>query len=256
MPDEPIASEATPTEDAPAAEPERAPEADAPREEPRTRAPSDWADLDTYCALLQAEHADWQERITALQTQLGHLRPSLTTVAAQYAALGIEDDLIQLSDAVLGGVGQVQRLRLEFDLERYVAVVWPVSADPRPPFMQRHGSGEYRVEIWCGIGPDGRGRIRVEGEKKLEAPLPTTRERLRRVLLSAIQAPKHVPPTGEEATMHADAEAPIEPRDKPEDGPVEEASPRPGDPNEQAPPEEQVIPLGPAGEKPDEQKDA
>jgi hypothetical protein len=124
------------------------------------------------------------------------------------------------------------------------------------------------------VGPDGRGRVRVEGEKRLEAPLPTSRDRLRRVLLGAIQAPKYVSRPGESTAVakgetdatatqertdgqpaserpagRLEAEADTEPRrEAGTDGPVPAAEPRPGDPDDQPPPEEQVIPLGPASD--------
>lgn len=106
---------------------------------------------------------------------------------------------------------------------------------------EAHAEGEFHVGVWLGIGPDGRGRVRVEGEKRLEAPLPTSRERLRRVLLSAIQAPRHVPASAEGAPAEEEPASPSEPAPPP-------AEPRPGDAEDVPPPEEQVIPLGPSSE--------
>ena len=208
---------------------------------------SDWTDLDAYRAQLRTEHAAWAERVTLVQTQLASVRPAVLGIASQYRALGIEEDLERLNETILAGAAMVQTVRLAFDLERYVTLVWPVAGDPRPEMAQEDGEGEYRIEIWLHVGPDGRGRIRVEGAKKLEALLPTTRERLRRVLLSTLQAPRYVPPPttaeAEEGTEQERTQAPP----ASDEQPVEEASPRPGDPEEQPPPEEQVIPLGPSG---------
>ena len=214
---------------------------------------SDWPDLDAYQAQLREEHEDWAERLRAVQTQLATVRPMVAQITAQYDALGVEQDIGRLCEAVLGGAGMIQRVRFDFDLERYLTLVWPVKADPRPALAEAQGAGEYRVDVWFGIGADGRPRVRVEGAKRLEAPLPTSRERLRRVLLAAVQSPRHVlaaasPEAGGEPP---DPNAP-EPADSPleedEGQPVESARPRPGDADEQPPPEEQVIPLGPAHE--------
>jgi hypothetical protein len=203
---------------------------------------SDWPELEEYRTQLQSEHAAWVERLTAVQTQLGSVRPILEQIATQYAALGIEEDIARLCEQVLGGAGMLQRVRFDFDLERYVTLAWPAPADPRPELAAAHAEGEYRVDVWFGIGADGRGRVRVEGAKRLEAPLPTSRARLRSVLLGAIQAPRYVPsPTTEGRSTEAAGEPP------PDNEPVEGATPRPGNPDDQPPPEEQVIPLGPAG---------
>jgi hypothetical protein len=239
----------------------------------------DWPDLDTYCAQLRAEHESWLERLTALQSQLAHLQPALLGIAAQYRALAIEEDLDQLNRLVLGGAAMAQTLRLGYDLERYISLLWPAAGDPRPTHARPDSEGEYRVDVLLHVGPDGHGRIRVEGEKRLEAPLPTSRERLRRVLLGAIQAPKFVGRTGEDAAEaaaegsttpaseqagepphdgrlegQAEAAAQAEPRTEVgTDEPVPAAEPRPGDPDDQPPPEEQVIPLGPASDAGSEQ---
>ena len=226
-----------------AADTSSASEADEQREEPATEErASDWPELDEYRRQLQSEHAAWVERLTAVQTQLGTVRPILDQIAVQYAVLGIEEDIARLCEQVLGGAGMLQRVRFDFDLERYVTLAWPAPADPRPELAAAHTEGEYRVDIWFGIGADGRGRVRLEGARRLEAPLPTSRARLRSVLLGAIQAPRHVPtPTSDSGPAHAAGEPP------PDEESVEGATPRPGDPDEQPPPEEQVIPLGPAG---------
>jgi hypothetical protein len=222
---------------------------------PRPEPASDWPALDAYRTQLRAEHAPWRERIDALHAQLLGVRPVLDQIAAQYAALGVEEDLLSLSHAVLGGAGMVQRVRFDYDLERYVTLAWPAATDPRPPLAEAHDDGEYRVDVWFGIGPDGRGRVRVEGAKRLEAPLPTSRERLRGVLLAAIQSPRHVlPPAGEEGPMAGESPPAAEPLPEQPEQPVESASPRPGDPEQQPPPDEQVIPLGPAADE--EKQDA
>ena len=225
--------------------------AGASSEAPSGGATSDWPELDAYREQLRAEHAAWTERLRAVQTQLAAVSPILAGIAAQYAALGIEEDIHRLCEEVLGGAGMVQRVRFDFDLERYVTLAWPAPADPRPELAAAHSEGEYRVDVWFGIDPDGRGRVRVEGAKRLEAPLPTSRERLRRVLLGAIQAPRYVSPTAAEA---AAAGAPQPEAEQPaaaaEETPVESATPRPGDTEAQPPAEEQVIPLGPADEHP------
>lgn len=215
-----------------------------------------WPDLDAYAAQLREEHAAWAERLLAVETQLASVRPSLLSLAAQYRALAIEEDLELLNRMVLGGTAMAQSLRLGYDLERYVSLFWPAAGDPRPTMARDDADGEYRVEVYLHLGPDGRGRVRVEGEKRLEAPLPTSRERLRSVLLSAIRSPKFVTASGtatpgDEPTAgqpHAGQSDVKQEPATPDEQPVEEASPRPGDPEDQPPPEEQVIPLGPSPE--------
>ena len=232
--------------------PDETDQRDTPGSEARAETTSGWPDLDAYLAQLSAEHAAWAERLTLVQTQLAAVRPAVLGIATQYAALGIEEDLARLNELVLGGAAMVQAVRFAFDLERYVTLFWPVARDPRPEMARPEAEGEYRIELWLLVGPDGRGRIRVEGAKRLEAPLPTTRERLRRVLLSALQAPRYVAASaaeGEEEPVEQQPQSAPEPDEQP----VEQASPRPGDPEEQPPPEEQVIPLGPSAEPTPEQ---
>src|SRR5215208_4661360 len=250
---------------------EQAAERDSGQHAGTDAAHSDWADLNAYCGQLRAEHEAWSERLTALHSQLVHLQPALLTVAAQYRALAVEDDLAQLNQLVLGGAAMAQTVRLGYDLERYISLLWPAAADPRPSHARPESQGEYRVDILFHVGPDGRGRIRVEGEKRLEAPLPTTRERLRRVLLGAVRAPKYVGKEGEESAGPGESkgesgsgsaappeQAPnVTDEERTEEGteqPVPEAEPRPGDPHETPPLEEQVIPLGPASEGQAEEK--
>ena len=232
------------------------------RSDEASGAASDWTDLDAYCGQLRADYAEWADRLRTVQAQLAAMRATLGGLGAQYVALGIEEDLERLNELVLGGAAMCQSVRLGFDLERYVALFWPVSVDPRPTMVRSEGEGEYRVEVWLHIGPDGRGRIRIEGEKKLEAPLPTSREKVRRVLLGAIQAPKFVahagdvsPEDGEPTATAAESQGAEQPGADTEanEQPVEQATPREGDPNEQAPPEEQVIPLGPAHAEPSDE---
>lgn len=238
----------------------------------------DWPDLDAYCAQLRAEHEAWAERLTAVQTQLAQLQPALLGIAAQYRVLAIEEDLERLNQIILGGAAMAQSMRLGYDLERYISLLWPAAGDPRPTHARPDGEGEYRIDVFLHVGPDGRGRVRVEGEKRLEAPLPTSRERLRKVLLGAVQAPKFVSPPDEgtaeaedeagaspgpaptsepaqteQARGEAQPEAQAEPRrEVGTDEPVPAAEPRPGDPEDQPPQEEQVIPLGPASDAGDE----
>ena len=221
------------------------------RESPR--ASSGWPGLDSYCEQLRAEHTEWAERLDAVETQLLSLRATLAGIAAQYHALGIDEDLELINERVLGGVAMAQSIRIGHNLERYTALLWPAAGDPRPSMARSDDAAEYRVEVWMHLGPDGKGRIRIEGEKRLEATLPTSRERVRSVLIRAVQSPKLV------SKGEAQASEPEAAQPSPEQHPVEEATPRSGDPQDQPPPEEQVIPLGPSeeaesrsgGDKPD-----
>jgi hypothetical protein len=211
-----------------------------------SRPPSRWNGLDAYCEQLRAEHAEWAERIDAIDTQLLSLRATLAGIGEQYRTLGVEEDLALINERILGGTGMAQSLRIGHDLERYTALIWSTAGDPRPGMTRPDEDAEYRVEVWMHMGPDGKGRIRIEGEKRLEATLPTSRERVRSVLIRAVQSPKLV------SRGEAEAEA-TPPPERPEQKPVEAATPRPGDPEQQPPAEEQVIPLGPADEEEAEQ---
>jgi hypothetical protein len=248
---EPVEAERPPEQASAPEQPDESPPeqtAEQPRQSSGSpRPPSGWADLDAYCEQLRAEHADWAERLDAIETQLLSLRATLAGIATQYHTLGIEEDLALINERILGGVGVAQSVRVGHDLERYVALIWPASGDPRPAMAQAGDEAEYRVEAWLHLGPDGKGRIRIEGEKRLEATLPTSRERVRSVLMRAIQAPKLVRPGDRPVETAAEPAATASPPPQHEERePVEAASPRPGDPEQHPPPDEQVIPLGPA----------
>lgn len=233
--------------------PEQQPDAQAP-----PRAPSGWPGLDSYCEELRVEQTDWAERLDAVETQLLSLRATLAGIAAQHHALGIDEDLELINERVLGGVAMAQSVRIGHNLERYTALLWPAAGDPRSSMVRDDDDAEYRVEIWMHLGPDGKGRIRIEGEKRLEAMLPTSRERVRSVLIRAVQSPKlvskgEVQASESEAPQPSAEQPPVEQppveqpsAERPEQQPVEEATPRPGDPQDQPPPDEQVIPLGPS----------
>ena len=220
---------------------------EAPPAEPETsveHAPeSNWPALDEYHARLRADHTDWAERLDTVQTQLLAVQPVLASLAEHYKQLDVEHDLHQLRAATLGGAGLIQSGRFDFDMERYVALIWPAAADPRPDLAGVEGGGHYQVYVSFTINDGGRACVRVQGEKRLEANLPVSREKLRSVLLQAVQRPRHVPgPDEGVADIPTDDTLP----DETPDQPVESARPRSGDPDEQAPPEEQVIPLGPS----------
>jgi hypothetical protein len=253
--EDPVEAERPPEEEPAAGPPEDATseQPEEQRQEPGSppRPPSGWNDLDAYCEQLRAEHTEWSERIDTIDTQLLALRATLAGIGEQYRALSIEDDLALINERILGGAGMAQSLRIGHDLERYTALIWSAAGDPRPAMTRSEEDVEYRVEIWMHMGPDGKGRIRIEGEKRLEATLPTSRERVRSVLIRAVQSPKVVSRGESEA---AESPAPPPPPERAEQEPVEAASPRPGDPEQQPPPEEQVIPLGPSEESEPEQE--
>jgi hypothetical protein len=206
-------------------------------------APGDWPDLDALHARLRADNSAWAERLDTVQTQLGTVQPLLATLAEQYEQLAIEEDIHRLRAATLGGAGLIQSGRFDFDMERYLALIWPVAADPRPDLAGVEGGGHFQVYVSFTINDAGRACVRVQGEKRLEANLPVSREKLRSVLVQAIQRPRHVPGPDEGVADIPDDDAPAS---EAPDQPVESASPRPGDPDEQAPPEEQVIPVSAA----------
>jgi hypothetical protein len=210
---------------------------------------SDWPDLDGYCDELRGAHAEWAERVSAVRLQLAQLQSELIEIASQQHVLGIAEDLERLNEAVLGGTAVAQTLRLGYGLERYLALFWPAALDPRPALARSTGDGEYRVEVYLHVGPDGKGRIRVEGAKRLEAPLPTSRARVRGVLLRAVQDPKLVEPGAASAEAPSDTDE-REGHPEPDErmGDERPSAPRPGHTDEQVPPEVQVIPLGPSEE--------
>lgn len=196
--------------------------------------------------------AAWQEHQAALRSQVETLAPVMELLAEQDRALDADGALEQIRDRFLAGAGVIQRTTFEYGIERMRVLAWPAALDPRAGLAAREG--EYHVEVWVGVNENMRPRVRVVGEKRLEATLPVSAEKFRAALLGALRAPKFTPagetavPVEESATEEAPpAESPGVAgggTDAPEPGksPAAPATP--------APDEDQPIAMGPAGAEP------
>lgn len=213
--------------------------------EPEPHAPRDhvtWAELEEHLAALRAEHAAYAEQMEALTQQTSIMRGVLEQLATYATTLGVEEDLIRLCDQVLGGLGTVQRLRSPLGFSHGVSLFWDAQTDPRPSLARPGAPADYVVNVLLYLGDDGRPRVRVEGAKRLEAPLPTSRTRLRGVLLQAIQNPRLVSQPGAEPEEQPATAQPA--TDDEEHRRRREPHHEDGTPD--LPAEEMVIPLGPS----------
>ncbi len=211
-----------------------------------------WEELDALCQELHSIDGGGSEERARLQSQLEALAPVLEVIERHRQELAPVEALVRLRERVLGGAGVIQHTSFEYGLEHLAVLAWPAAADPRP---DRAGAlGEYRIEVWLGVGEDGRPRVRVVGEKRMQAGLPVARDRFRAVLLGAVRAPAFValpegeagPPPGEPSTEASTAEQPA-------------AAPANHAP--ETPPQDTPIPMGPAsattgGETPDAESGA
>lgn len=183
-----------------------------------------WEELDALCRELEASAGPASESRAHLRTQLEALRPGLELLDRHYQELGAEEAMAQVRERLLAGAGVIQRIVFDYGLERLLALMWPAAADPRAELAEARG--EYRVEVWLRMGEDGRPRVRVVGEKRLEAPLPVAREKFRGVLLGAVRAPAFIahPAAGEQPADAAAEAPPAEPAAAPEAEPARPAA--------------------------------
>ena len=148
---------------------------------------NDWEDLDTLCREIEEANAEWVVQRDRFTAGLAAVQEALERVEQAQRELTPDLLLDNVRTRLLGGVGMVQRLTLDFALERLTALTWPAAADPRPDLAG--AAGEYRVEVWLGLNERQRPRVLIVGAKRMEALLPVPVERFRSVLLGAVRAP-------------------------------------------------------------------
>jgi hypothetical protein len=204
-----------------------------------------WEELDALCReLLPAEGTEDSDLRDRLRTQRETFRAAAEALDRHLHDLAAEAALAQVRDRLLAGMGVLQHLSFELGLERRLALVWPAAADPRSELSGT--AGEYAIEVRLWMGEDGRARVRVTGQKRLEAVLPVSREKFRGALLSAVRAPLFTRrPSEAEATRPAEAASPPSSGTGTPAG-AEAPSAASGD-RPVPPPDDTPIPMGPAG---------
>ena len=246
----------------------------------------EWPELDALLEELRADNDERWQAAQELRKQFEQLQTQLQVLAQQYDALHVHDALQALNDRLLSGMGTIEMVQSGVGIEYVAALVWPASFDPRVSADESTRQGLYRIEVWLGPGmQDGQPRIRIAGEKRLEAKLPTSTERFRAALLSVFRSPQFVArtatpegspsegsPSEEAAAETAEQAQKPEPDGKPNaarlDAAAEECAepavaaardtptePEPGasagPPTEPGPAEtDEAIPLGPATDTP------
>lgn len=172
-----------------------------------------WEELDAFCQELQGAEGAGAEERERLRAQVAALAPMLELIERHRQELAPVETLVQLRERVLGGAGVIQHTSFEYGLEHLAVLAWPAAADPRPE--RAEARGEYRIEVWLGVGEQGRPRVRIVGEKRMQAGLPVAREKFRAVVLGAVRAPAFVPVPEEAAA--AEPPAPEQPATTPEE---------------------------------------
>jgi hypothetical protein len=207
-----------------------------------------WEELDQLCEELDRAVEGLAERRAKRESERAMMQPVLELLDRADADLAIASALELVRERVLGGLGVAQRVSTAFGLDRLTMLAWPAEADPRPD--RATAAGEYRIEVWVGVGEEGRPRVRIVGERRLEATLPVAREKFRAALLSAVRAPLFSPygpdqpapsenETAEPSQSAADSGAAS---DAPESAAAEQTSPPPAD--------DEPIAMGPATDGP------
>ena len=153
----------------------------------------DWPELDALLDELRAGNDErWQEA-QELRKQFEQLQSRLQVLAEQYTGLQVHETLQMLNDRLLSGMGTIEMVHSGVGIEYIAALVWPAYFDPRASGDDASKEGLYRIDVWLGPGmQDGQPRIRISGEKRLEAKLPTNTERFRGALLSVFRSPRFV----------------------------------------------------------------
>lgn len=166
----------------------------------------EWPELETLLEECRSANEERWRQAEELSTQLAQLRPSLDIISRQYTELRILAALEAINARLLGGLGSIEILH-GAGIEYVVGLAWPPAADPRASAEDAARDGVNRIDVWLGLGmEDGRPRIRIQGEKRLEAPLPTTPERFRSALLAVLRAPRFIARPQAEAEPGGDDE--------------------------------------------------
>lgn len=190
---------------------------------------ADWPELDALAQEIREQNdARWQQTDT-LRRHFQELRGQHGLAADQFASLKVQELLEVINEQVLAGLGTVEVVQSGAGMEVLAALAWPAFCDPRVS-EESSDAGVYRIEVWLGLDPQSsRLRIRLAGEKRLEATLPTSEERFRAALLQVFRSPRflsHGPAEGEQAESEEINE------EQAESGP---ATPGPEEPSHQAP---------------------
>ncbi len=142
-----------------------------------------WQALDAFCEEWPLSEPDEPE--AAMLTQL---RAAATGLAAHTAELHIEELLEQLRDRALSGRGEIVQRRGMYGVEWLYSLVWPAAADRRPERAAM--PGDLHLSIWLGYHEsNGRACVRILGEKRLEAYLPVSEDKLRSAIIAGLRAP-------------------------------------------------------------------
>jgi TolA-binding protein len=185
---------------------------------------NDWPELDALVEELRNAQAERWNRIQELRQQLQGLQPHLEVLRRQFEDLQIDAHLRALNDQMLAGLGSVELVSAGTGIEYLAALVWPAHVHPHAAEEEADEGVLYRIEVWLGPSlQDGRPRIRIAGERRLEAVLPTSGERFRAALLRVFREPQRV----ERPAEQPDAEAADESSDEqPQtEGPVDSGVP-------------------------------
>lgn len=209
-----------------------------------------WDELEQLCQAALAEGSAVTEQRTAATAARESFQPLIDSVTAHAVTLDAPGALRLVRERLLAGAASLHETTFEYELERLSVLTWPAAADPRPDLARARG--EYRVEVWIGLSEQGRPRVRVVGDRRLEATLPAPREKFLDALLRCIRAPLFVPypepaadqepvPAVNGQTLDPDAPAPVPP---PEATTEPEQAPPPPPADGASPPTE---PAGPSG---------
>ncbi|MBI2761364.1 MAG: hypothetical protein HYX51_08070 [Chloroflexi bacterium] len=216
---------------------------------------SGWEELEQLCNELREAAETWSERRSRIDAERQAIQPVIDQLEQHYTALAVEPALEQVREHVLGGAGMRQRMHSTYGLERLAALWWPAAVDPRPDLAT--AEGEYRIEVWLGVSEQGRPRVRIVGERRLEAALPVSVEKFRSALLTAVRRPAFVPYAHEDASSHPAADEPSEEAETPrqpgatdssgEESAIVEDAGAPSASDQPAPPaDDEPIAMGPA----------
>lgn len=216
----------------------------------------EWPELDALLEEMQAEDAERWQAAQELRKHFEQLQPQIQVVAQQYETLQVQASLQALNDRLLSGMGTVELVHSGVGIEFIASLVWPAYVDPRGAAEESAKEGLYRIEVWLGPGmQDGQPRIRISGEKRLEAKLPTSTERFRAALISVFRNPRFAPreapaeapdqePDGEQAARSDEESETVGAMPAASEGSTEAGAPEQPSVTES----EAAIPMGPPAE--------
>src|SRR6476469_9128197 len=159
----------------------------------------EWPELDALVEELHKAHEERWRTAQDLRQQLAMLQPHVEVLSRQFEELQVEAHLRLINERILAGLGSVELVHAGTGIEYLGALVWPAHVHPAEGEAQPSVGEVCRIEVWLGPNlEDGRPRIRIAGERRLEATLPTSPERFRSALLRVFQQPQRVRSPGSE----------------------------------------------------------